>query len=218
VVQVGNDRWDAAAHLFQNRGMAGMITDQSNRPMSAEEATMMQGALNKRISGTDKYGGVGVTNKDLKYIPMAMSATDLQLIEQGVISLRAMCNVFGLDSSLFNDPANKTFNNRLEAEKALYTNAIMPLADKIAAKHNNYIVKNHYPDGNYRMRKDFSYVEALQKDKKQEAEKDKIVMDGINVVLNMPIDNESKILMIKENYKVSDEIINSLKAQTNEPI
>ena len=34
----------------------------------------------------------------------------------------------------------------------------------------------------------------------------------------MPIDNESKILMIKENYKVSDEIINSLKAQTNEPI
>jgi len=218
VVQVGNDRWDASAHLFQNRGMAGMITDQSNRPMSAEEATMMQGALNKRISGTDKYGGVGVTNKDLKYIPMAMSATDLQLIEQGVVSLRAMCNVFGLDSSLFNDPANKTFNNRLEAEKALYTNAIMPLADKIAAKHNNYIVKNHYPDGNYRMRKDFSYVEALQKDKKQEAEKDKIVMDGINVVLNMPIDNESKILMIKENYYVSDEIINSLKAQTNEPI
>ena len=218
VVQVGNDRWDAAAHLFQNRGMAGLITDQSNRPMSSDEAAMMQGALNKRISGTDKYGGVGVTNKDLKYIPMAMSSTDLQLIEQGVVSLRAMCNVFGLDSSLFNDPANKTFNNRLEAEKALYTNAIMPLADKIAAKHNNYIVKNHYPDGNYRMRKDFSYVEALQKDKKQEAEKDKIVMDGINVVLNMPIDNESKILIIKENYYVSDEIINSLKAQTNEPI
>jgi phage portal protein BeeE len=195
-----------------------MITDQSNRPMTEPEATKIQRAFNNRIAGTDKYGGVGVTNKDLKYIPMAMSSTDLQLIEQGVVSLRAMCNVFGLDSSLFNDPANKTFNNRLEAEKALYTNAIMPLADKIAAKHNNYIVKNHYPEGNYRMRKDFSYVEALQKDKKQEAEKDKIVMDGINVVLNMPIDNESKILMIKENYKVSDEIINSLKAQTNEPI
>lgn len=218
VVQVGNDRWDASAHLFQNRGMAGLITDQSNRPMTQPEATTMQSSLNKRIAGTDKYGGVGVTNKDLKYIPMAMSATDLQLIEQGVISLRAMCNVFGLDSSLFNDPANKTFNNRLEAEKALYTNAIKPLSDKISAKHNNYIVKNHYPDGNYRMRKDFSTVESLQKDKKQEAEKDKIVMEGINVVLNMPIDNESKILMIKENYQVSDEIINSLKSQPDELI
>jgi len=218
VVQVGNDRWDASAHLFQNRGMAGLITDQSNRPMLEDEAKQMQSSLNKRIAGTDKYGGVGVTNKDLKYIPMAMSATDLQLIEQGVISLRAMCNVFGLDSSLFNDPANKTFNNRLEAEKALYTNAVIPLADKIAAKHNNYIVKNHYPEGNYRMRKDFSYVEALQGDKKQEAEKDKIVMDGINVVLNMPIDNNSKILMIKENYNLSEDVLNSLKAQPDELI
>ena len=86
----------------------------------------------------------------------------------------------------------------------------MPLADKIAAKHNNYIVNNHYPDGNYRMRKDFSYVEALQKDKKQEAEKDKIVMDGINVVLNMPIPEESKNILIKDNYKVSDEFLSSL--------
>jgi HK97 family phage portal protein len=218
VVQVGNDRWDAAAHLFQNRGMAGLITDMSNRPMKPEEQSLVQKAFNKKTTGTDKYGGIHVTNKDLKYIPMAMSATDLQLIEQGVISLRSMCNVFGLDSSLFNDPANKTFNNRLEAEKALYTNAVMPLADKIAAKHNNYIVKNHYPDGNYRMRKDFSYVEALQKDKKQEAEKDKIVMDGINVILNMPISNESKVLMIKENYKVSEEVINSLNTIPNEPI
>ena len=149
---------------------------------------------------------------------MAMSATDLQLIEQGVISLRAMCNVFGLDSSLFNDPANKTFNNRLEAEKAFYTNAIMPLASSVAAKHNNYIVKNHYPDGNYRMRKDFSKVESLQKDKKQEAEKDKIVMEGINVILNMPISNESKVLMIKENYNVSEDIINALNTIPNEPI
>jgi len=207
VVQVGNDRWDASAHLFQNRGMAGLITDLSNRPMSYEEAQRMQRSLNQRIAGTDKFGGVGVTNKDVKYIPMAMSATDLQLIEQGVISLRAMCNVFGLDSSLFNDPANKTFNNRQEAEKAFYTNAIMPLASSVASKHNNYIVKNHYPDGNYRMRKDFSKVESLQKDKKQEAEKDKIVMEGINVILNMPISNESKVLMIKENYNVSEDII-----------
>jgi len=172
----------------------------------------------KSTAGTDKFGGVRVTNKNLKYISMAMSSTDLQLIEQGVISLRAICNVLGLDSSLFNDPSNKTFNNRLEAEKAMYTNVIIPLADKIAAKHNNYIVKNHYPDGNYRMRKDYSKVESLQKDKKQEAQKDKIVMDGVNVILNMPISNESKVLMIKDNYKLSEDVINSLKTMPNEPI
>jgi len=129
-----------------------------------------------------------------------------------------MCNVLGLDSSLFNDPANKTFNNRLEAEKAMYTNVIMPLADKIASKHNNYIVNTHYPEGDYRMRKDFSNIEALQSDKKQEAEKDKIVMEGVNVVLNMPIDNESKIALLESNYNLSEETINALNNQSNEPI
>lgn len=218
VVQVGNDRWDASAHLFQNRGMAGLVSDQSDRPMLKEEAEQLQKNWTKSVSGTSKYGGVRITNKDLKYISMAMSATDLQLIEQGVISLRAICNVLGLDSSLFNDPSNKTFNNRLEAEKAMYTNVIIPLADKIAAKHNNYIVKNHYPDGNYRMRKDYSHVEALQKDKKSEAQKDKIVMDGINVILKMPISKESKVLMIKDNYKLSEEVIKSLNNMPDEPI
>ena len=218
VVQVGNDKWDAQGHLLQNRGMAGMLSDQSDRPMTEPEARQAQSSLDKRIAGTDKYGGVGITNKNLKYIPMAMSATDLQIVESGVITLRAMCNVLGLDSSLFNDPANKTFNNRLEAEKAMYTNVIIPLSDKIAAKHTNYIVDNHYPEGNYRMRKDFSNVEALQSDKKSEAEKDKIIMEGVNVVLNMPIDNQSKISLLEGNYDLSEETINALKIQTNEPI
>ena len=218
VVQVGNDRWDASAHLFQNRGMAGLVTDQSDRPMSQEEARAVQSSFKKGVAGTDKFGGVRVTNKDLKYISMAMSSTDLQLIEQGVITLRAICNVLGLDSSLFNDPSNKTFNNRLEAEKAMYTNVIIPLSEKIAAKHNKFIVKNHYPDGNYRMRKDFGYVEALQKDKKSEAQKDKIIMDGIGVVMKMEIDMESKIALLEDKYDLSDDFINALKKQKNEPI
>lgn len=214
-IEVGNDRWEADSHLLKNRGIAGMITDKSNRPITPSEAAELQSSFDKQSSGTDKFGKVKVTNKDLSYIQMAMSSTDLQLIEKGVITLRAICNVFGLDSSLFNDPANKTFNNRKEAEKAMYTNVIMPIAKKIAEKHTNFIAKNHFPDGTVRMRKDFSNIPSLQSDLKQEAEKDKIVMDGVNVVLNMPASTETKQLLLKENYDLSDDIINSL---TNEPI
>jgi phage portal protein BeeE len=218
VIQVGNDRWDADANLLQNRGAFGLITDTSNRPMSDDESKKVQGAFNGDTAGTHNYGKVKVTNKDLKYIPMGMSSAELGLDNKGVITLRAMCNVFSLDSSLFNDPANKTFNNRKEAEKAMYTNAVIPLADKIAAKHNLYIAKNHFPDKEVRMRKDFSDVDALQSDKKIEAEKDKIVMDGINVVLNMPIDKDSKIALLEENYELSDETIAALTKQTDESI
>jgi HK97 family phage portal protein len=214
-IEVGNDRWEADSHLLKNRGIAGMITDKSNRPITESEAAELQSSFDKQSSGTDKFGKVKVTNKDLSYIQMAMSSTDLQLIEKGVITLRAICNVFGLDSSLFNDPANKTFNNRKEAEKSMYTNVIMPIAKKIAEKHTNFIAKNHFPDGTVRMRKDFSNIPSLQSDLKQEAEKDKIVMDGVNVVLNMSVSTETKQLLLKENYDLSDDIINSL---TNEPI
>ena len=214
-VQVGNDRWDADAALLQNRGAIGLITDKSNRPLTTEEGRELQHSFQRDTAGTKNFGKVKVTNKDLNFISMAMSSTDLQLIEKGVVNLRAVCNVLGLDSSLFNDPANKTFNNRKEAEKSSYTNAVIPLSEKIAAKHTQFIAQNHYPAGNVRMRQDFSKVEALQADKKQEAEKDKIEMEGINIVLNMPIDNNSKVMMLKETYNISEDLATALLSTNN---
>lgn len=167
VVQVGNDRWDASANIYQNRGAIGLISDQTGRsagggrPMTEPESRTLQAAFDRDNSGTHNFGRVRVTNKDLKYIQIAMSPQDLKLIEHGVVNLRAMCNVFGINSSLFNDPANKTYNNQKEAKSELYTNAVIPLNEKKAAKLNELILKN---DPTKRFRYDYSNVEALQED------------------------------------------------------
>ena len=205
-ILVGQNRWEADASLLQNRGALGFITNKSERPMTEKEAKDVQDSFDKRNNGTDKYGKVRVTNKDLSYVSMAMTSTDLQLLEKGVINLRAICNVFGLDSSLFNDPANKTYNNRLEAEKALYTNAVIPLSRVLAAKYNRLITKSYFPDGNYRLYQDFENINALQKDKKIEAEKDKLLMESINIVMNMPISLEAKKRILIEEFELSEEI------------
>jgi HK97 family phage portal protein len=169
VVKTGNDRWEADAALLQNRGAIGMITDKSNIPMTPEQAKEAQNTWNNETGGTHNFGKIKVTNKDLGFIQMAMSPSDLQLIEKGVVNTRALCNVYGLDSSLFNDPENKTYNNRLEAEKAMYTNCIIPLSKKVC-DGLSFIIKNHYPVGEYRLRQDFSGVEALQEDKLRKAQ------------------------------------------------
>jgi len=66
-----------------------------------------------------------------------------------------------------------------------------------------------------RMRQDFSEVEALQSDKKTEAEKDKIVLDGVNVIIGMPINDEAKGILMKETYpELSEEFIAAMS--TNE--
>lgn len=170
VIQVGNDKWDASANLFQNRGAVGMITDKSQRPMTQDEVEKVQSVWDRNNNGVKKFGKITVSNKDLGYISMAMSPSDLKLIESGVVNLRAICNVFGVDSSLLNDPDNKTYSNRTEAEKSLYTNAIIPLSDKLSEALTNFICKNHFPDKTVRMRQDFSTVEVLQENKKDKTE------------------------------------------------
>ncbi len=214
LVQAGNDRIDAAANLLQNRGAVGMITDKSPKPMTPEEAKKVQADWQKDTAGSKNFGKIKVTNKDLSYIQMAMSAADLQLVESGVVNLRALCNVFGLDSSLFNDPANKTYNNQLEAQKALYTNAIMPLSDKVAEHFTRFIARNHFPDKTVRMRQDFSKVECLQENAK---EKNEIVIsqkvNGIitaneaRIELKKPTstdENSDKLIISSSNVLLSD--------------
>ena len=218
-VRVGNNRWEASANLLENRGALGIITDRSNRPMTPGENTDAQSTLDSRISGVNKQGKTIVTNKDLNYIQLAMSPQDLKLVEMGIVNLRAICNVFGLDSGLFNDPQNQSYNNKLEQSKALYTNAVMPINNRLLAKHNAYLVKNHYPNGDVRLRKDYSKVEALQADKKLEAEKDKIVVDGISSIMAMPISNDSKKILITDTYpQTSEEFIDSLITVEDETI
>ena len=164
IIQSSNDKWDASAFLMQNRGAAGMITDKGDRPQTPTEVERMQAGFDNRARGLEKFGRVLVTNKNLDFISMAMSANDLKLIEHGVVNLRAICSVFKVDSSLFNDPANKTFNNRKEAEKSLYSNAVMPLIEKRTSKLNSFLTESFHPGGGYRLRADYSGVEALQED------------------------------------------------------
>lgn len=179
-IQVGNERWTADASILGNRAVAGMVTDKSNVPMTEEEAKRVGEETRKRMGGATKFGQIMVTNKDLSYIPLGLSPEDLQLLEKGKVTTRALCNVLGLDSSLFNDPDNKTYNNRKEAEKAMYTNCIIPLSVKISEALSQYICPTFYPDQVVRMRQDFSGVECLQGNLKEESE---IKRNDVNTIL-----------------------------------
>ena len=43
-----------------------------------------------------------------------------------------------------------------------------------------------------------------------EAEKDKTVLEGMQIVLAMPIDQESKIKLLQETYDISEELAQSI--------
>lgn len=207
----------ALSVLVKNQGVRGILTNESNRKggvvnLGREEAKAVKEKIASMIRGIDKVNQVAVTGASLKYQAMGMTANDLQLIQSGVLTDRQLCNLFNIDSKLFNDPSSSTFNNLNEATKGMYNNAILPNLNKIVGKFNQDIVKplNIRYRTNEEVRIDKSKIEALQDDQKAEAEKNKINADGFAVVLNMPISNDSKKEVLIYTYGLTEDLADKI--------
>jgi len=202
----------AISVITKNQGVKGLLTNESNRNgggvnLSPNEAKAVKDQVNRAISGIDKIGSVQVTSASLKYLQMGMSAGDLKLIDSGVLTDRQLCNAFSVKSNLFNDVAASTESNVKEATKSFYNDAVIPTANKILSDINNTWLAQHSKRDNkrYKLILDTSNIEALQADQKTEADKDKVVMEGVNIVLNMPISNEAKETLLVDTYGYSEE-------------
>ena len=215
VLQTGNNQQEASASILKNKGASGIISSGSDRAFTKEQGDEMQSKFNSKFAGGDKFGMIGVTSASIDYTQIGMSPTDLRIIDNQVITLRQLCNIFSVDSSLFNDPANKTFNNRKEATKALYNEAVLPNLGMLMEGLNSWLLPgwSRQDNRNYKLIPDTSNIEALQADQKEEAEKDKVKMEGVNIILNMPISPEAKAELLKTEYDYSEE---QAKIITNE--
>jgi HK97 family phage portal protein len=201
----------AISVITKNQGAKGLLTNESNRNgggvnLGTTEAKAVKDQVNRAISGIDKIGSVQVTSASLKYLQMGMTAGDLKLIESGVLTDRQLCNAFGVKSNLFNDVAASTESNVKEATKSFYNDAVIPTANKLLSDINNTWLAQYSKKDNkrYKLILDTSNIEALQQDQKTEAEKDKIKMDGVNVILNMPISSGAKSSLLTSEYGYSD--------------
>lgn len=211
------DVQEALSVLIKNQGTRGLLTNKTNRNgggvnMTPEIAKEVKRQIKDMISGVSKVGSVGVTSAELQYLPMGMSAGDLKLIESGVLTDRMLCNIWGVDSKLFNDPTASTFNNLQDATKGMYVNAILPSLGKLVSNLNQDIAKsiNNAERTSQEVRIDTSRIEALQKNQKEEADKNKVNAEGINTVLNYPISNESKVESLVYLYDMTEEKANNI--------
>ncbi len=94
-----------------------------------------------------------------------ISSIDLQLLESEKVTLRELCNVYGVNSALFNDPDNKTYNNMKEAKKEMLTQVVLPelvaLRDAFNRFFSTEIGQGYYIDF------DLTVFPELQEDMKE---------------------------------------------------
>lgn len=202
----------AIAIMVKNQGARGVLSNKSDRIMTPEQAKILADRANENLRGVNNFNKIQVSNTEMSYVQIGMSSTDLKIIESGVLTDRQLCNAFSAPSVLFNDPANSSYNNYSTALKTFYTDAVLPVCNKVLADTNNkWLSQWSKRDGKrYSWQLDTSSVEALQTDQKTEAEKDKIRMDGVNVILNMQTTSEAKKVLLIEEYDYSEDTAEAL--------
>ncbi len=184
-LETSNELMTAQASAMKNRGANGLLSSNSDRPMSEEESDDLQATTNRKLGGAEKFNRVVGTTANVKYTQFGLSPSDLKLIESGILTLRQLCSAYGVDSGSFNDPNNKQFNNAKESQKNFYINAVIPVVERHLQGYKELILEgwNKFDNKTYDIRLDLSQIEALQSDQNKKVEKQVKLSKGITDVL-----------------------------------
>lgn len=224
VWKTSGERWEASAKVLHNGGVTGILSDESERPMNPDKAQVLEDQVNEKLGGANKFGRVMASHKKLRYLQLGLSPEQLQLLEQGVISLRALCNAYHISSALFNDPEGKKNNNQKEAEKSLWTDAVIPELTRTKRAINQRIAEgiSQYEGRKLRVGYDVSKVEVLQAD--QEKKTNRLVQLRLAGVISGNEVREAEGFSVVENseeldaYVISSSVTNAnTLVNENEP-
>ena len=179
VYAASSEKWQAMASILKNKGAMGIVTSKEGRGLTPENSKELEKLYKSRYGGGAKFGTPMFTNASLDFIKMGMSSEDLKLMDQGIISLRAICNLYNVSSVLFNDTASSTYNNITEAKKDFYTDAVIPLLEIFKQNYNNWLVNSYSEAENADLFLDFSVdnIPALQEDINKKAQTISVLID-----------------------------------------
>jgi len=152
----------AETQLLASMGAGAFVVPSDGAmPLTQEELTTLRTLLKDKV----RRGGVGGLEPlsaavDIKPVPVDVAK--YQLVQLRTQLVRELCNLFAIDSSLMNDPDNKTYSNKDLALRALYTNVIIPLSYEL-----KYKLELAFPEITIDI--DHSNIEILHADKEAQA-------------------------------------------------
>lgn len=141
VYESSNSIFTAENAIFQNGGVLGMLTNDSDVPMLPKDREKVEEDWRNKNSGAGNYGKIKITNSKLRYLQIGVTPKDLEMNPANLAKLRVICATYGVDSTIFGDPDSKIYNNVSEANKSYYTKCIIPNTEFLLNKLNQYINK-----------------------------------------------------------------------------
>jgi HK97 family phage portal protein len=166
--------YDSMVGAFQNMGAYGVLTilgvkdgdryrDAPQTSSQLEQATKF---WRKKWTGADKMGSQAITNKSVEWTPFGMSVQDMSILESIPISRGVICDAYNVPEVLLANSQGRTYDNYIEAQKALWNNAIIPNVDGFLQKLTNYLMPRMGEDDTEFIA-NYDDIPALQADKKE---------------------------------------------------
>jgi len=219
-LMASNELMVAQANALKNRGANGMLSNDSENAMDQEDFDNLQEKVLQKLGEAEKFNRIVGTTAKVKYTQFGLSPADLKMIENGVLTLRQLCSLYGADSSSFNDPANKKFNNLKEAQKSFYINAVIPPLERHLLGYKELVLPGWNKSDNvkYDIRLDLSEIEALQDDQVAKVNKQVNLSKGISDIIMRvgegKIKPESAIQVLIWSFDMTEQEARDLVANT----
>ena len=205
-----NESATASVANLQNGGPAGVLY-MDHEDFNGDNAVAQTNALKAKLaefSGAKNKNKIATSGYKVGWQQIGLSNVDLDIIQQEKHDLRSLCNVFGVPSTLLNDPDAKNENNQIAAEKALTVRAAIPHLTSLRDNFNRKLNTDWgYKGQGICIDFDLSAYPELQEDKKTQAEYLDISM--------LPLRQRYMIMGEEIPEGLSDEILNTIYYRGN---
>ena len=155
-----NQAVETAKKQMQEQMARGLLVAKEMDGISKSQAQQLDRSMRKKM--TQANGSVSITNQPMEWINFGLSAADMELINQYDMTLKGLCNLYGVPVVLMNNTESSSYNNIREAKSFLFQNAVNPEMIKLRDELNRWLVpaygENLYLDF------DFTVIPELQED------------------------------------------------------
>jgi hypothetical protein len=167
--------------LINYRGAQGFLTPDKDPlgaiPLTAEGKEELQKDF-RRYGLRHEQWQVIISNAQLKWNQMGYATKDLMLFEEVEDDIQRLCDEYNWPYELTASSNGATFENKNEAKKLAYQDAIIPESIQNYSQWNEFFSTEKY---GLILEKDYSHIPALQEDAVKKAQARKQMNDALMV-------------------------------------
>jgi len=186
-IDTDNEAQDTQKLSMQNRATPdGVFAHET--PLTQEQFEEARRQIKENFLGKSKKREPWVLGAGAKWIQMSMTPVEMDFVASRLHNKRDIAGAFGISPIFLGDLEQSSYNNMMEARKALYEDVVIPLMDDIKSTLNLKVASMY---GDIIITYDTSKVAALREDFTKKVDQAKnlwsmgIPFDQINERLEM---------------------------------